>query len=138
MRSVEEQSRALQVDIKCKMLEIIAGTDIAFTTDFWTSPTLESFMTMSMHWITRNWRLKMYILGTMHFPEKHIAANISDRLLNALIGFGAWPKDAKGRIPESKEALRCDRAAYCYHVCPFGLTYQQVAAFWSSQLGCNW
>ena len=54
----------------------------------------------------------MRILGTMHFPKKHIAANISDRLLNAHIEFGVWPKDAEGRIPKSEEALKCDKLAY--------------------------
>ena len=48
----------------------------------------------------------------MHFPKKHTVANISDRLLNARIDFGVWPKDAKGRIPKSEEALRCDKLAY--------------------------
>ena len=51
-------------------------------------------------------------LGTIHFPEKHIVANISDRLFNAHIDFGVWPKDAEGRIPESEEALRCDKLAF--------------------------
>ena len=111
-RSLEEQSRALRTDIKCEMLEIAAGTDIAFTTNFWTSPTAESFITMSMHWITWNWRLKTCFLGTMHFPKKHTTANIYDRLLNAHINFGVWPKDGEGRIPENEEALRCDKLAY--------------------------
>ena len=26
----------------------------------------------------------------------------------------------------------------CCDVCPFGLTYQQLAMPWASQLGCNW
>ena len=52
MRPVEEQSRALRADIKCEMLKIADGMDTAFTTDFWTSLASESFMTMSMHWIT--------------------------------------------------------------------------------------
>ena len=94
------------------MLEIAARTDIAFTTEFWTSPTLESFMTMNMHWIMQDWRLKTRIMGTMHFPKKHTTANISDRLLNARIDFGVWPKDAKGRISESEEALRCNKLVY--------------------------
>ena len=48
----------------------------------------------------------------MHFPKKHTAANISDRLLSACIDFGVWPKDAEGRIPKSEEALRCEKLAY--------------------------
>ena len=111
-RSLEEQSWALWADIKCEMLEIATGMDIAFTTDFWMSLTFESFMTMSMHWIMRAWRLKKRILGTMHFPKKHTATNISQSLLNAHIDFGVWPKDAEGRIPTSEEALRCDKLVY--------------------------
>ena len=89
----------MPADIKREMLEIATGTKIAFMTDFWRSPTSEIFMMMNMHWIMWDGRLKTRILGTMHFSEKHTAANISDRLLNARIDFGVWPKDAEGRIP---------------------------------------
>ena len=55
------------------MEEVAKETDIAFTTDFWTSPMGESFMTMSMHWITWDWHLKTRIMGTISFPEDHTA-----------------------------------------------------------------
>ena len=48
----------------------------------------------------------------MHFPKKHTAVYISDRFLNAHIDFGVCSKDVEGRIPESEEALRCDKLAY--------------------------
>ena len=48
---------------------VAAEMEVAFTTDFWTSPVAESFMTMSMHWITQDWRLKMRIMGTIYFPQ---------------------------------------------------------------------
>ena len=32
---------------------VAAETDVAFMNDFWTNPIAESFMTMSMHWITQ-------------------------------------------------------------------------------------
>ena len=101
MRSVKEQSQALWVDIKHERLQIEAKMDIDFTTEFWISPASKNFMTMSMHWITRYWRLKMRILGIMHFAPKHSAANIPDHPLNTRIHFGVRPKDAEGRIPES-------------------------------------
>ena len=53
-RSVECQSRELREEIKREMEEVAKETDIAFTTAFWTSPTGESFMTISMHWRTQN------------------------------------------------------------------------------------
>ena len=68
-RSVEGQSEQLRKDI-CKEMEgVAAETDVAFTTDFWASLTAESFMTMSMHWITQDWPLKMRIMGTIYFPQ---------------------------------------------------------------------
>ena len=95
-RSVEEQSHALQANIKHKMLEIETKTDIAFTTDFWMSPTSESFMMMSMHRITWDWHLKTCMLGIMHFPKRHTVANISDHLLNAHIDFDDFWCMARG------------------------------------------
>ena len=62
-RSMERQSEVLREEIKREMEEVAKETDIAFATDFWTNLTAESFTTMSMHWITWNWRLKLCILG---------------------------------------------------------------------------
>ena len=53
-RSVEGQSEQLRKDIRTEMEGIAAKTDVAFTTNFWTSSTAESFMMMSMHWITQD------------------------------------------------------------------------------------
>ena len=51
-RLVECQSEQLRKDIRTEMEGVATETDVAFTTDFWTNPIAESFMTMSMHWIT--------------------------------------------------------------------------------------
>ena len=67
-RSVEHQSKELWKEIKREMEEVAKETDIAFTTDFWTSPTSESFMTMNRHWIILDWRLKKRILGMISCP----------------------------------------------------------------------
>ena len=60
---VEGQSEQLRKDIKTEMEGVAAETDVAFTTDFWMSPTAKSFMTMSMHWITQDRRLKTRFMG---------------------------------------------------------------------------
>ena len=51
-RSVKGQSQELHEEIKKEMEEVAKEMDIAFTTDFWTSPAGESFMLMSIHLIT--------------------------------------------------------------------------------------
>ena len=61
-RSVEGQSEQLRKDMRTKMEGVATKTDVAFTTDFWTSLTAESFMMMSMGWITQDWRIKTCIM----------------------------------------------------------------------------
>ena len=100
-RLVERQSEQLREDIRMKMEGVVAETDIAFKTDFWTILTAESFMTMSMHWITQDWRLKTRIMGMIYFPQQHIAANISDKLMDLRLDFGVYPRSRDGRPPQN-------------------------------------
>ena len=79
---VECQCRELQKEIKREMEEVAKETDIALTTSFWMSPMGESFITMSMHWITQDWRLKTRIMGMISFPKDHTAASISEKLMD--------------------------------------------------------
>ena len=105
-RSGEGQSEQLRKDI-CKEMEgVAAKMDIAFTTDFWTSLTAESFMIMSMHWITRDWHLKTRIMGTIFFPQQHTAANISKKIMELRLDFGVYPRSRDGRPPQSVQAMR--------------------------------
>ena len=94
------------------MEEVARETDIAFTTDFWMSLTGESFMTMSMHWITWGWRLKMHILGTISFPEEHTATNISEKLMDLRLEFGLYPKNFDGKTAQCPDAMRLDKLLY--------------------------
>ena len=71
----------------------------------------ERSLAIGMHWIMRGWRLKMRILETMHFPEKHTTTNICDSLLNARTNFGVWSKSADGKIPQGEEAMSSDKLA---------------------------
>ena len=84
-----------------EMEGVAAEMDVAFTTNFWTSPTAESFMTMSLHWITQGWRLKTRIMGMINFPQQHIAANISKKLMDLHLDFGVYPKSHDGGPPQS-------------------------------------
>ena len=78
-------------------------------TDFWTSLTSESFMTMSIHWITWDWRLKMCILGTINFPKDHTAVIISNKLMDLRLEFGLYPKSSDGRTAQCPNAVRLDK-----------------------------
>ena len=99
-RLVERQSEQLRKDIRMEMEGVAVETDVDFMTDFWTSLTIESFMT-SMHWITQDWRLKTRIMGTIFSPQQHTAANISKKLMELRLDFGVYPRARDGRPPQS-------------------------------------
>ena len=111
-RSVECQSQELQEEIKREMEEIAKETNIAFTTDFWRSLTGESFITMSMHWITWDWRLKTCILGMISFPEDHVATNISKKLMDLCLEFGLYPKISDCRAAQCLDVVSLAKLMY--------------------------
>ena len=113
-RLVERQSEELWEGNQEKEIreEVAKETDIAFTTDFWTSPIGESSMAMSMHWIPWDWRLKTRILGTISFPEDHTAANISKKLMDLRLEFGLYPRSSDGRTPQCPDVVKLDKLLY--------------------------
>ena len=111
-RSVERQSEELWKEIKREMEEVAKETDIAFTTDFWTSLIGESFMTMSMHWTTRDWCLKVRILGMISFPEDHTTTNISNKLMDLRLEFVLYPRSSDGKTPQRLNVVRLDKLLY--------------------------
>ena len=66
-------------------------------------------MTMSMHWITWDWRLKTLIMGTISFSEDHTATNISEKLMDLRLEFGLYPKSFDGRTTQWPDAVRLDK-----------------------------
>ena len=69
-------------------------------------------MTMSVHWITRDWSLRTSILGTINFLEDHTIANISDKLMDLRLEFGVYPRNSDGRTPQCLDVVRIDKLMY--------------------------
>ena len=66
-----------------KMLDKDASS-IALTTDIWTSTSVEAFMALSAHYITRDWKSVCCVLETKFFPGSHTGIAISDRILETV------------------------------------------------------
>ena len=45
-------------------------------------------------------------MGTMYFPQQHIAANISKKLMELRLDFGVYPRAHDGIPPQSVQAMR--------------------------------
>ncbi|XP_020315982.1 zinc finger BED domain-containing protein 1-like [Oncorhynchus kisutch] len=66
---------------KEKVLESIKNSQaVSFTTDMWTSLRMESYMTVTAHFITEAWGLQCLVLETKQMEENHTAATIAQRL----------------------------------------------------------
>ena len=60
---------------------------VSITTDCWTSRAVESFMTVTVHFITGDWQLQSRVLTTMALRGSHTAEKLSSSLRDV---FAAW------------------------------------------------
>ncbi|XP_076619869.1 uncharacterized protein LOC143341124 [Colletes latitarsis] len=75
----------LEVHVKKEISTAITNNTIfAFTTDGWTSRAVQSYMSLTVHYITPEFELKHYILDLEHVPEKHTHKYIQSTILNSL------------------------------------------------------
>ena len=54
----------------------------------------------------------MCILGMINFPQVHIVANISNKLMDLHLEFGVYPRSSEGRPIQSHHAVRAEKVVY--------------------------
>lgn len=82
-------------ELKGKVLELAQCSEaLSLTTDMWTSFRMESYMTVTAHFI--NWKLQSLVLETKQMEEAHTGKNTATRLSEIADSFG---------IPEERELL---------------------------------
>ena len=64
--------------------ELCDANAIALTTDLWSSRHTQSFMTVTAHFINKEWVLKSCVLETPRLAASHTAQNISDELVRVM------------------------------------------------------
>ena len=72
--------------MKESLLEILTSTDvhITITAVSWTSRAVEGYLTVTVHYITSDWKLESKVLQTHEMPERHTALNIAERLQDCI------------------------------------------------------
>ena len=65
---------------------------IAFTTDCWTSRAVDSYMSLTAHYIDEKFKRKLLVLDTMFVSERHTAQNLLSKILAML---EAWEIERK-------------------------------------------
>ncbi|CAB5196259.1 unnamed protein product [Rhizophagus irregularis] len=73
-------------DSQKKVASILQNTSskISFTIDAWTSSNNFSFLGITAHWVTENWKLKSFLLDFIKLEGPHSGANIKDAFLKSL------------------------------------------------------
>lgn len=65
---------------------------LAFTTDCWTSRAVDSYMSLTAHYIDEKFQRKLLVLDTMFVSERHAAQNLLSKILAVL---EAWVIERK-------------------------------------------
>ncbi|KAM3871381.1 E3 SUMO-protein ligase ZBED1-like [Diretmus argenteus] len=79
---------------KLQVEESLSTADrVALTCDAWTSRAVDSYVTITAHYLTEDWRLLSHVLQTRAVHESHTGANIADLLQNAAQEWGIADKN---------------------------------------------
>ena len=64
---------------------------ISGTADMWSSPSLQPYLSYTIHFVGNDWRLKTRFLQTLYLPQGHTGENIADTLLETLQSWNLDP-----------------------------------------------
>ena len=70
---------------------LAGATNVAITTDGWTSRATESYVTITSPHIDENWEMKNYVLQTRSFSGSHTGSNIAELLKAAVTEWNLPP-----------------------------------------------
>ena len=65
---------------------------LSFAVDAWTSPSMQAFLGITVHWIDAEWRLRGVLLDIPPLSGRHTGENLCTTFVGACHGFGVLPK----------------------------------------------
>ena len=73
--------REIMGEVKAQVGEQLRSAEyVSLTTDFWTSNAVQSYMSVTAHFVTPDWSLSSKVLQTREVSESHTSVKISDEL----------------------------------------------------------
>lgn len=75
-------------ELRAQLASEMKDPSVSLSTDLWTSPTMEPYITETVHYVNTTWEMKAKVLHTCVMPERHIAANIAQRLTDTIREWG--------------------------------------------------
>lgn len=89
-----------------------SAVGLALTTDMWTSRAMEGYLTATVHFVNKDWKMCSLVLETAGFLQHHTAENIGKRLVDLANGF-----DITDRTPLTLGRPSFARLTGCKPVC---------------------
>lgn len=86
--------RKLYREVKLKVEESLSTAEkVALTCDAWTLTAVDSYVTVTAHYLTEDWQLLSHVLQTRTVHKGHTGTNIADLLQNAAQEWGIADKN---------------------------------------------
>ena len=90
-------------DTKRKVASLLdEASSVAITADGWTSSATQSYITLTAHFISEEWKLINVGLQTRHTPESHTAENLKSLFENAFDEWKLQKKHITGVVDNAK------------------------------------
>ena len=83
-KTVTNVLRGMQAEVRERITRELGEVHwVALTTDFWTSAAVESYLGVTVHFVTRQWKLEARVLQTREMPTSH--TGLFDKLLYTIV-----------------------------------------------------
>ena len=90
MRRIEAIYQGEQAKL-CKLMDEMPGK-VSLTTDIWTSRSMDSYLSLTAHWVDASWTARTAILDLSHLPNTHSGDAIYDRFTHLCVKYGIMTK----------------------------------------------
>ena len=89
-------------DLMSKLGDQLSNIEHAsLTTDIWTSIRMEAYMSVTIHFVTDDWKLERYVLATLPLEERHTGENIAKWILRVLEKFSIDPSKIRALVTDN-------------------------------------
>lgn len=96
--------------------KLIEAEYVALTTDTWTSNSTQSFMAVTAHYVSANWKQVSVLLGCFKFGESHSAKNLRNALIQLIKRWNLERKIVSASTDTAYNIVAGIRLTGWYHV----------------------
>ncbi len=100
------EAKYKQVTAKLTLL-LADVTDLCITTDTWTSVATESYLTITVHYVSKDWFMRSHVLGIMLLEERHTGENLSKWMLKMAGKFKIDPSRIVAVVHDNASNIVC-------------------------------